>query len=198
MWLIIIFILGTSCVIFNEKIGEFLSRIIDLDLFFLSIKEKKIKQQQQVFLKDSPEKLRPVYEFILQKYACALKKQCRKDHTEKQLSGLPETISDFFEKYDYLSVDKQKIVNIKSLKIIDVNGKRFVIIGKDPDSHDLFIVNLEKNTSQDCIIYQISDEQHILSEIKDANGFGTFINFVCFMTSHYYDSDLLELMAVEK
>ena len=35
-------------------------------------------------------------------------------------------------------------------------------------------------------------------EIKDANSFGTFINFVCFMTSHYYDSDLLELMAVEK
>ena len=198
MWLIIIFILGTLCVIFNEKIGEFLSRIIDLDLIFLSKKEKKIKQQQQAFLKDSPEKLRPVYEFILQKYACASKKQCRKDHTEKQLSGLPETISDFFEKYDYLSVDKQKIVNIKSLKIIDVNNNRYAIIGKDPDSHDLFIVNLEKNTSQDYIIYQISDEQHILSEIKDANSFGTFINFVCFMTSHYSDSDLLELMAVEK
>ena len=147
------------------------------------------------FLKDSPEKLFPIYEFILQKYACASKKQCRKDHTEKQLSGLPETISDFFEKYDYLSVDKQKIVNIKSLKIIYVSDKRFVTIGKDPDSHDLFIVNLEKNTSQDYIIYQISDEQHILSEIKDANSFGTFINFVCFMTSHYSDSDLLELMS---
>ena len=198
MWLIIIFILGTLCVIFNEKIGEFLSRIIDLDLIFLSKKEKKIKQQQQAFLKDSPEKLRPVYEFILQKYACASKKQCRKDHTEKQLSGLPETISDFFEKYDYLSVDKQKIVNIKSLKIIDVNNNRYAIIGKDPDSYDLFIVNLEKNTSQDYIIYQISDEQHILSEIKDANSFGTFINFICFMTSHYSDSDLLELMAQEE
>ena len=198
MWLIIIFILGALCVIFNEKIGEFFSKIIDFDLFFLSKKEKKIKQQQQAFLKDSPEKLYPVYEFILQKYACASKKQCRKDHTEKQLSVLPETISDFFEKYDYLSVDKQKIVNIKSLKIIDVNGKRFVIIGKDPDSHDLFIVNLEKNTSQDYIIYQISDEQHILSEIKDENSFGTFINFVCFMTSHYSDSDLLELMSQEK
>ena len=47
MWLIIIFILGTLCVIFNEKIGEFLSRIIDLDLIFLSIKEKKIKQQSR-------------------------------------------------------------------------------------------------------------------------------------------------------
>ena len=150
------------------------------------------------FLKDSPEKLFPVYEFILQRYAHASTKRCMSDYTEKCLSILPETISDFFEKYDYISVDKQKIVNIKSLKIIDVNDRRFVIIGKDPDSHDLFIVNLEKNTSQDCIIYQISDEQHILSEIKDANSFGTFINFVCFMTSHYYDSDLLELMAVEK
>ena len=198
MYLIIIFILGTLCVIFNEKIGEFFSRNIDLDMIFLSKKEKKIKQQQQVFLKDSPEKLRPVYEFILQKYACASKKQCRKDHTEKQLSGLPETISDFFEKYDCLSVDKQKIVNIKSLKIIDVNNNRYAIIGKDPDSHDLFIVNLEKNASQEYIIYQISDEQHILSEIKDANSFGTFINFVCFMTSHYSDSDLLELMSQEK
>ena len=198
MWLIIIFILGTLCVIFNEKIGEFFSKIIDLDLIFLSKKEKKIKQQQQAFLKDFPEKLCPVYEFILQKYACASKKQCRKDHTEKQLSGLSETISDFFEKYDYLSVDKQKIVNIKSLKIIDVNNNRYAIIGKDPDSHDLFIVNLEKNTSQDYMIYQISDEQHILSEIKDENSLGTFINFVCFMTSHYYDSDLLELMAQEE
>ena len=109
-----------------------------------------------------------------------------------------DVFSDFFEKYDYLSVDKQKIVNIKSLKIIEVDDKRFVIIGKDPDSHDLFIVNLEKNASQEYIIYQISDEQHILSEIKDANSFGTFINFVCFMTSHYSDSDLLELMAVVK
>ena len=198
MWLIIIFILGTLCVIFNEKIGEFFSRIIDLDMIFLSKKEKKIKQQQQAFLKDSPEKLFPVYEFILQKYACASKKQCRKDHTEKQLSGLPETISDFFEKYDYISVDRQKIVNIKSLKIIDVNDKKFIIIGKDPDSHDLFIVNLDKNTSQDYMIYQISDEQHILSEIKDENSLGTFINFVCFMTSHYSDSDLLELMAQEE
>ena len=41
IWLIIIFILGTLCVIFNEKIGEFFSKIIDLDLIFLSKKEKK-------------------------------------------------------------------------------------------------------------------------------------------------------------
>ena len=198
MWLIIIFILGTLCVIFNEKIGEFLSKIIDLDLIFLSKKEKKIKQQQQAFLKDSPEKLFPIYEFILQRYAHTSVKRCRKDYPKECLSVLPETISDFFEKYDYISVDRQKIINIKSLKIIDVNDKKFIIIGKDPDSHDLFIVNLDKNTSQDYMIYQISDEKHILSEIKDANSFGTFINFVCFMTSHYSDSDLLELMAVEK
>ena len=198
MWLIIVYILGTLCVIFNEKIGEFLSRIIDLDLFFLSKKEKKIKQQQQVFLKDSPEKLRPIYEFILQKYAHASGKRCRNEQMEKCLSILPETIYSFFKKYDYISVDGQKIVNIKSLKIIEVNDKRFVIIGKDPDSHDLFIVNIEKNTSQDYMIYQISDEQHILSEIKDENSLGTFINFVCFMTSHYSDSDLLELMAQEE
>ena len=48
------------------------------------------------------------------------------------------------------------------------------------------------------MIYQISDEQHMLSEIKDENSLGTFINFVCFMTSHYSDSDLLELMAQEE
>ena len=198
MWLIIIFILGTLCVIFNEKIGEFFSKIIDLDLIFLSKKEKKIKQQQQAFLKDFPEKLCPVYEFILQKYAHTSGKRCWNAQIEKCLSILPETIYSFFEKYDYLSVDKQKIVNIKSLKIIDVNNNRYAIIGKDPDSHDLFIVNLDKNTSQDYMIYQISDEKHILSEIKDENSFGTFINFVCFMTSHYSDSDLLELMAQEE
>jgi len=198
MWLIIIFILGTLCVIFNEKIGEFFSKIIDLDLIFLSKKEKKIKQQQQAFLKDFPEKLRPVYEFILQKYAHTSGKRCWNEQIEKCLSILPETIYSFFEKYDYISIDRQKIINIKLLKIIEVNNKRFVIIGKDPDSHDLFIVNLDKNTSQDYIIYQISDEKHILSEIKDENSFGTFINFVCFMTSHYSDSDLLELMAQEE
>ena len=144
MWLIIIFILGALCVIFNEKIGALLSKIIDLDLIFLSKKERKIKKQQQAFLKESPEELLLVYEFILQKYAHASGKRCRNEQMEKCLSILPETISDFFEKYDYISVDKQKIVNIKSLKIIDVNDRRFVIIGKDPDSHDLFIVNLEK------------------------------------------------------
>ena len=198
MWLIIIFILGALCVIFNEKIGALLSKIIDLDLIFLSKKERKIKKQQQAFLKESPEELLLVYEFILQKYARPSGKQYRNDYTEKCLSVFPETISDFFEKYDYIRVDRQKIVNIKSLKIIDVNDKKFIIIGKDPDSHDLFIVNLDKNTSQDYMIYQISDEQHILSEIKDENSLGTFINFVCFMTSHYSDSDLLELMAQEE
>ena len=191
MYLIIIFILGTLSVIFNEKIGEFFSRIIDLDMIFLSKKEKKIKQQQLAFLKDSPEKLFPVYEFILQKYARASGKRRGNEQIEKCLSILPETIYDFFKKYDRITVDTQKFVDIKSLKIIEVNDKRFVIIGKDPDSHDLFIVNLDKHTSQDYIIYQISDEQHILSEIKDENSFGTFINFVCFMTSHYSDSDLL-------
>ena len=195
MYLIIIFILGTLCVIFNEKIGEFFSRIIDLDMIFLSKKEKKIKQQQQAFLKDSPEKLFPVYEFILQKYARASGKRRENEQIEKCLSILPETIYDFFKKYDRITVDTQKFVDIKSLKIIEVNDKRFVIIGKDPDSNDLFIVNLDKYTSQDYIIYQISDEQHILSEIKDENSFGTFINFVCFMTSHYSDSDLLDSMA---
>ena len=65
MYLIIVFILGTLCVVFNEKIGEFFSKIIDLDLIFLSKKERKIKQQQLAFLKDSPEKLCHVYEFIL-------------------------------------------------------------------------------------------------------------------------------------
>ena len=198
MYLIIIFILGTLCVVFNEKIGEFFSKIIDLDLIFLSKKERKIKQQQFAFLKDSPEKLFPIYEFILQRYAHTSMKRYRNDYTKECLSVLPKTVSDFFEKYDYISVDRQKIVNIKSLKIIDVNDRRFVIIGKDPDSHDLFIVNLDKNTSQDYMIYQISDEQHILSEIKDENSFGTFINFVCFMTSHYSDLDLLELMSQEK
>ena len=198
MYLIIIFILGTLVVIFSEKIAGFLSKHIDLDWFFLSKKEKKIKQQQLAFLKDSPEKLFPIYEFILQRYAHTSVKRCRNDYPKECLSVLPKTISDFFEKYDYISVDRQKIVNIKSLKIIDVNDKRFVIIGKDPDSHDLFIVNLDKNTSQDYMIYQISDEKHILSEIKDENSFGTFINFVCFMTSHYSDSDLLELMSQEK
>ena len=191
MYLIIIFILGTLSVIFNEKIGEFFSRIIDLDMIFLSKKEKKIKQQQLAFLKDSPEKLFPVYEFILQKYARASGKRRGNEQIEKCLSILPETIYDFFKKYDRITVDTQKFVDIKSLKIIEVNDKRFVIIGKDPDSHDLFIVNLDKNISQDYMIYQISDEQHILSEIKDENSFGTFINFVCFMTSHYSDSDLL-------
>ena len=103
MYLIIIFILGTLCVVFNEKIGEFFSKIIDLDLIFLSKKERKIKKQQQAFLKESPEELLPVYEFILQKYACVSINRYRNEHTEKCLSILPETIYDFFAKYDYLT-----------------------------------------------------------------------------------------------
>lgn len=84
------------------------------------------------------------------------------------------------------------------LKIIDVNNKKYAIIGEDPDSQDLFIVSLEKNISRKYLIYQISDEQHILSDLKDTNSYGTFINFVCFMTSFYSNLDLLELMALEK
>ena len=198
MWLIIIFILGTLGVIFNEKIGEFLSGSIDLDLLFLSKRERKIKKQQMVFLKEPPEKLLPVYEFILQKYACVSINRYRNEHIEKCLSILPETIYDFFAKYDYLSIDGQKFIDIKLLKIIEVNNKKYVIIGNEPDSQDLFIAALEKNISQEYIVYQISDEQHILSDIKNENSYGKFINFVCFMTSFYVDADLLELMALEK
>ena len=194
MYLIIFFIQGTLCVVFNEKIGDLLSGIIDLDLFFLSKKDKKIKQQQLRFLKDSPEKLLPVYDFILQKYARISRKQ-RRDYTKKCLSVLPKVICDFFEKYDYIIIDRQKIIDIKSLKIIDVNKKKYVIIGKDPDSHDLFIVSLKKDMSPEYLIYQISDEEHILSDLKDENSYGTFINFVCFMTSFYSDLDLLEVMS---
>ena len=39
--LTIIFILGTLVVIFSEKIAGFLSKHIDLDLIFLSQKEKR-------------------------------------------------------------------------------------------------------------------------------------------------------------
>lgn len=41
MYLIIVFVLGTLCVVFNEKIGEFFSRFVDFDLFFLSKKAEK-------------------------------------------------------------------------------------------------------------------------------------------------------------
>lgn len=198
MYLIIIFVLGTLCVIFNEKIGGFLSRFIDLDLFFLSKKREKIKQQQLAFLKDSPEKLFPLYEFILQKYAHTSMKRYGNNCTKEYLAALPKTIHDFFKKYDCISINKQKIVNIKLLKIIDTNNKKYAIIGEDPDSQDLFIVSLEKNISRKYLIYQISGEQHILSDLKDTNSYGTFINFVCFMTSFYSNLDLLELMVLEK
>ena len=61
MYLIIVFVLVTLCVVFNEKIGEFFSRFVDFDLFFLSKKAEKIKQQRLAFLKDSPEKLFSIY-----------------------------------------------------------------------------------------------------------------------------------------
>ena len=150
------------------------------------------------FLKDSPEKLFSIYEFILQKYAHTSMKRCRNDYTKECLLFLPKTIYDFFEKYDCISVDRQKVVDIKSLKVIDVNNKKYAIIGEDPDSRDLFIVSLEKNMSHEYLVYQISDERHILYDLKDTNSYGTFINFVCFMVSFYSDLDLLELMALEK
>ena len=198
MYLIIVFVLGTLCVVFNEKIGEFFSRFVDFDLFFLSKKAEKIKQQRLAFLKDSPEKLFSIYEFILQKYAHTSMKRCRNDYTKECLLFLPKTIYDFFEKYDCISVDRQKVVDIKSLKVIDVNNKKYAIIGEDPDSRDLFIVSLEKNMSHEYLVYQISDERHILYDLKDTNSYGTFINFVCFMVSFCSDLDLLELMALEK
>lgn len=52
--------------------------------------------------------------------------------------------------------------------------------------------------SHEYLVYQISDERHILYDLKDTNSYGTFINFVCFMVSFYSDLDLLELMALEK
>ena len=47
MYLIIVFVLGTLCVVFNEKIGEFFSRFVDFDLFF-SIKKSRKNQTTTV------------------------------------------------------------------------------------------------------------------------------------------------------
>ena len=99
---------------------------------------------------------------------------------------------------------KQNILDnlLKEGKLTGTKDKVYVEFGLEkillPKDKVKLIVNLDKYTSQDYMIYQISDEQHILSEIKDENSLGTFINFVCFMTSHYSDSDLLELMSQEK
>ena len=59
MWLIIIFILGTLCVIFNEKIGEFLSGIIDFDLFFS--RKKKKRSNSEVHPKSWTQPLRCIF-----------------------------------------------------------------------------------------------------------------------------------------
>ncbi len=194
MYVWIILLCGTLCIIFCDQIMGVLFKychldsLCDLDRFFLSKTEREIKKEQEFFLSASPSELLPIYNEIIKKYS---RQSLSKNKNIQIFKCLPNEIFSFFSTYDAICIKHRNFVDIRELKKIHVNGKRFIIIGRDPESLDFFVVESLENGTQNHFVFQITNINDIEHEIITANSYQSFYNFVCFNCSYYLEAVVL-------
>lgn len=188
VWLIV-----TLVLIFADNIADIIIKNIgDISGIFLSKNEKIIHRQQQYFSSADPKELLPVYYAVLQKYAISQTVLLDKPDLSNIIAHLPDGLKAFFEKYESIVVDNEKIIDIKMLQILNRCNNTYIIIGQDPDTNDLFVAKKENNSSGNCTVYEISSISELEEELKPEDCFGEFVNFICFIVSHYSDQNLME------
>lgn len=194
MVIFFIIFLGILCVIFSDQIADFLVHrchlddIMDLDRFFLPKQEWNLKKQQQFFLSAPRERLLPFYNTIIRQYS---EPALPYDRILPSLQILPSEIFSFFEKYSALCIDHRRILDVKIIKTIQVEQRKFIVIGRDPDTLDYFIVESVGNNSQSHPIFQITNMENVSIELTEENSYKSFCHFVCFITSHYLEKEIV-------
>lgn len=190
--LIIVLILSTLGVIFQNKVADFLLKYIFTEKRlkridgFLSGKElRKEAQEVDFVLNASVSELNERFQNICKKYG---KRYQKKIQSPSCMQLLPITVQNFFEKYDYLVINRHKILDIKKMQVKNYSGQEYILIGRDREDDADYLVIPQQNENRVFISYLPGSEMFLeeAESITDQpfiskDYFASFENFLCYM-----------------
>ena len=105
---------------------------------------------------------------------------------------LPIAVQNFFEKYDYLVINKHKILDIKKVQVKNYSGQEYILIGRDREDDADYLVIPQQNENRVFISYHPGSEMFLeeAARITDQpfiskDYFASFENFLCYMDIYH-------------
>ena len=187
--LIAVFVVGSIInllIVFGEKRGwaDFLvdNWLVNhlfgwLDEVGLSKTEKMLFHKRLRIRKSSRKELEGEFQEILQKHAGRYEETEQFDRS--LITWLPLEIQKFFETYDYLrfydeNVGRElelvwdvKVLDIKALKIVEIKGVPYIVIGMDEGEEEYFVVKQEKTDAESGEIFRVDMELNSEGNLKE-------------------------------
>lgn len=190
--LVIVLILSTACVIFQDKVADFLlkyiftgKRLKRIDGFLSGKELRKEAQEIDFVLNASASELKGRFQNICKKYG---KRYQKKIQRPPYMQLLPIAVQDFFEKYDYLVIDRHKILDIKKMQVENYSGQEYILVGRDREDDADYLVIPQQNENRVFINYLPGSEMSLeeAESITDQpfiskDYFASFENFLCYM-----------------
>ena len=194
--LIIVLILSTLGVIFQNQVADFLLKYIFTEKRlkridgFLSGKELRKEAQEIDFVLNAPvSELNERFQNICKKYG---KRYQKKIQSPSYMQLLPIALQNFFEKYDYLVINKHKILDIKKVQVKNYSGQEYILIGRDREDDADYLVIPQQNENKVFISYHPGSEMFLeeAARITDQpfiskDYFASFENFLCYMDIYH-------------
>ncbi len=194
--LIIVLILSTLGVIFQNQVADFLLKYIFTEKRlkridgFLSGKELRKEAQEIDFVLNAPvSELNERFQNICKKYG---KRYQKKIQSPSYMQLLPIAVQNFFEKYDYLVINKHKILDIKKVQVKNYSGQEYILIGRDREDDADYLVIPQQNENRVFISYHPGSEMFLeeAARITDQpfiskDYFASFENFLCYMDIYH-------------
>lgn len=193
--LIVVLTIGTLGVIFQKQIVDFLFRycnfdkMMDLDRFFLSASEKRRKREMQQLLEKSPDELRLQTAQIVEKCGKKYNESLRLSASPEMMAKLPADVRLFFAAYDYLLINDDKILDVKKVEAVVIDGRRYYIIGESAEEKSVYMVADQSQTPENQKIYEqeynIGPDQSRDIIFIGQSCYASFHNFICFTAAYF-------------
>lgn len=195
--LIIILILGTLVIVFQNNFVVFMFRKLHLshffdwiNLLFLNKIERECLLRISGLKRESQESLKEQCDNIIKKYAG--KFSDNRPAMEKLVKFTPVEIQSFFQHYDFIHFENNYILDIKYIRRIKIDDLFYIVIGKDDEEDALYIVEEKEIPNEQSEIYMIdkciNSKENIEINIKKGKGYSSLYLFVCTMYTYYQEN----------
>lgn len=195
--LIVILILGTLIVVFQNYFVAFLFRKLHfssffdwINMLFLNKRERECLLRISVLKRESRESLKKRYDNIIKKYAGKILDN--RSAMEKLVKFTPVEIQSFFKHYDFIHFENNYILDVKYIKRIKIGDLFYIVIGKDDEEDALYIVEEKEIPNEQSEIYMIdkciNSKENIEINIKNGKGYSSLYLFVCTMYTYYQEN----------
>lgn len=193
--LIVLLTIGTLAVVFQKQIVDFLfqycnfDKIMDLDNYFLPASEKRRKKEMQQLLEKSPDELGLQTTQIVEKCGKKYDENPRRPATPEIMAKLPAEVQHFFAAYDYLLINNVKILDVKTIESIVIDGRIYYIIGEIPKEKSVYMVADQSQMPEDNKIYEqeynigLDQSRNII--FIGQSCYSSFHNFICFAAAYF-------------